>query len=146
MLKVVLPALLIVFVLVGNMGMSVFTHYCEEDGVFRSYFVETQDHCSDDHDKTLPACCSENVSDKCSIAISEKDCCSDEVNIFKIKLDYHTDYQLHFNLFSEVTNSEIFTIISEDIRIKGFNPLTTYHPPPKPKGRQILITKQVFQI
>ena len=69
---------LISYVFVGNVGLSVFTHTCEEDGVFRSFFIQTDDHCASEHED-LPACC---VAEK-----QEKDCCQDEEKIYKVKWD-----------------------------------------------------------
>ena len=131
---VLLLALFLLFA--GNVGVNVFKHICEEDGVTVSYFFKTgEDHCQDHLDES-PSCC--NKEEK------KKDCCDDEVEYMKIKLDYYnseskTAQQLQFAIFEQ--NGIDFTKTPRiDHNISNY-----VHPPPL-SGREILIFKQVLVI
>ena len=55
----IITGLLLLFV--GNVGVNVFKHVCQENGVWTSYFVKTaDDHCGDKHEakKAVKSCCS----------------------------------------------------------------------------------------
>ncbi len=128
---------LISYVFVGNVGLSVFTHTCEEDGVFRSFFIQTDDHCASEHED-LPACC---VVEK-----QEKDCCQDEEKIYKVKWDYFHNDQIDLPSFDNLE----FTITKFNY-LNFVQPVVLktaiVRPPPLLySSRELLIKKQVFQI
>jgi len=128
---------LISYVLVGNVGLSVFTHTCKEDGVFRSFFIQLDDHCATEHDD-LPICC---LAEK-----QKKDCCNDEEKIYKVNWDYFHQDQVN------VPSFDFFDLPST--KFKYLNVVVTtaeqtsiVRPPPiLHSSRQLLIKKQVFQI
>lgn len=126
--------------------MNVFTHSCEEDGVFRSYFIPLEDHCEEETEEVLPPCCQKAKASSCDQSVLEKDCCNDEVDVFKINLDYFSEYQVEVpNLFF-VENAFKFEIPQLDLALSCYNPEKYTHPPPKWSGRDILILHQVFRI
>ena len=131
--------LLAAFTFFGNVGFSVFTHTCKKDGVSRSYFIQQNHNCEQHQEESLPPCCKKK-------AIKDDNCCNDEVDVVKIKLDFHNDYHprietLCFNLASNKFKFE------EKISFASNDKLTDFiHPPPKPWGKEILILHQVFRI
>ena len=131
--------LLVAFTFIGNVGFSIFTHTCKEDGVFRSYFIEQTDHCDEHQEETLPPCCKKKT-------IKDKGCCNDEVDVIQIKLDFHTQYQTSIETFF----SEIKSIkygFEKNVVLCSNQQLTKHiDPPPKPWGKEILILNQVFRI
>lgn len=136
--------MLIAFTFLGNVGLRVFTHSCEEDGVFRSYFVELQDHCEDKTEEVLPPCCQKEKNTSCEVKV-EDDCCSDEVDVYKISLDYFSQYELAAPDLDLAQSVSIRWFQPEFISA-SFNPEHYIHPPPIRTGREILIQNQVFRI
>lgn len=132
-------SLLILFTFIGNVGMNVFTHSCKEDGIFRSYFVQLQDHCEDHDKEVVPSCCKKKE-------VKDKDCCNDELDVFKIKLDFFSQYQVSIPLFFLQGNLNQYTFEFGETRLLSFYQNHFVHPPPKPSGRQILLLNQVFRI
>ncbi len=128
---------LISYVFVGNVGLSVFTHTCEEDGVFRSFFIQLDDHCAPEHED-LPACC---VAKK-----QDKDCCQDEEKIYKVKWDYfhqdHIDLPSFANLEFTTTTFNYLNFVQPVI----LKTAIVRPPPLLYSSRELLIKKQVFQI
>lgn len=142
----ILVGLLILFTFIGNVGMSVFTHSCKEDGVFRSYFVKTQDHCNDEKEEIKPPCCQNQKKVECTTEIEEKDCCNDEVDIFKINLDYFSDSQLSLPVIGFYQKPITFNFSQVFTHALEYNPEHYIHPPPRLSGKDILIKIQVFRI
>lgn len=148
--KTVILSLLILFTFVGNIGFSVFTHSCKKDGVSRAYIVNSQNHCENEAIEELPPCCqkeSKKSNDNQSTDAKFKDdCCNDEVDVFKINLDYFSQYEVHIPATPiELQSKEYFYIFKNIAPIKYHSNLTI-HPPPLPSGKQILIKHQVFRI
>jgi hypothetical protein len=117
-------------------GVNVFKHVCEEDGVTVSYFFKSgEEHCTDDID-TPPTCCKKD--DK------KNDCCEDQVEYIKLKLDY-------YNVESETAQQLQFAIFGSDGIDVSKTPrighkISNYMHPPPLSGREILIFKQVLVI
>ena len=61
--------------LIGSVGINVFRHTCEEDGTITSYFLNVENHCSEDAEE-LPSCCQKRLENSDSKCI-KKDCCTD---------------------------------------------------------------------
>ena len=138
-LKSILVLTLIVFTFLGNVGVNVFTHSCKEDGVFRSYFVQTQNHCIDHVIESVPPCCEKKV-------IKDDGCCNDEVEVYKVNFDFFTNYSVEVPFFYVLEASSITTpyLFSSDFH--GVEPIDYYRPPPKKNGKQIIIFNRVFRI
>jgi hypothetical protein len=129
---------LILTLFFGNIGVAIYTHVCEEEGSFKSYFVPDNSHCEKELNK-LPACCKKK---------QKKDCCHNETKVFKVQSDYSTSFlKLNFELPCLAVANHFFefnfnpTITSEEtLAFSGTDP------PPLLYGRKILIRNQVFRI
>jgi len=132
---------LVSVVFVGTIGVRVFTHSCEEDGVFKTYFVQVNNHCKDEQ-KELPSCCQ-----KVKVEKEKKDCCHDETEVFKLKLDY-------ISLWDDFSFEPILVPVTPNFTLANNSiPLTQLclqacksDPPPIQNGRQILLKKRVLII
>jgi hypothetical protein len=136
---------LIVFSFLGNVGLRVFTHSCQEDGIFRSYVIELQDHCEDEKIETLPPCCQKERKVECG-EIAKDDCCNDEVDVYKINLDYFSEYHVevpYLNSFEKFVFPDLYLSVTVTDHFKAD---LYIHPPPKLSGKDILIRNQVFRI
>jgi hypothetical protein len=132
---------LLSIVFVGTVGVRVFTHSCEEDGVYKTYFVQVNNHC-EDKKVELPPCCQKEKEKK-----KKKDCCHDETEVFKLKTDYLSlwdDYSFESISIPETLNfflnDQIVTVDEETLIASNTDP------PPKLNGRQILLNKRVLLI
>lgn len=127
--------IIILFVFVGNIGINVFTHSCEEDGTINSFIVKAEDHCSE---KEQVSCCSEEEE--------IGDCCKDEVTTFKVKFDYFDSDDLHLP-FWEFTASKhpVIAYLQGEQQTK-FLTLVPRPPPKIVSGQHLLILHQVFRI
>jgi hypothetical protein len=129
---------LVSFILMGNTGLRVFRHACEEDGVFTSYIIPLEDHC-EDHQEDLPVCCQKEKEKK-------DDCCSDEVDIYNVHFDYYQEYQVAIPFFV-LPEEALFISLNETSTSVSTKEKKILRPPPLDKsGREILIFNQVFRI
>jgi len=129
--------LFVLFVFLGNIGIRVFTHSCSEDGIFRSYFVENQSHCSDEKvEKSLPPCCQKALKTDCGENL-EEDCCTDEVDVFTIAFDYFSWEKVTLQIADWPNAHFLFTASSEFIP-RSEQQTIFYDPPPKPAGTYLL--------
>ena len=127
----------VLFAFVGNIGVRVFTHSCSEDGIFRSYFIENQAHCSDDQvEKTLPPCCQKALKTDCGEVLKE-DCCSDKVDVFKVTLDFFSWDKVDLDL-AEIHEHRPFQLFQNNNQSTEASVLSYVDPPPKPAGTQLL--------
>jgi hypothetical protein len=132
---------LLSIVFVGTVGVRVFTHSCEEDGVFKTYFVQINNHC-EDKKVELPPCCQKEKEKK-----EKKDCCRVETEVFKLKIDYLSfwdDYSFESFSIPETNNfffNDQIVPVDQEILI-----VSNTDPPPKLKGRKILLKKRVLLI
>lgn len=125
------------FILLGNSGLRVFKHSCEEDGIFTSYIIPADDHCTD-HQEDLPPCC---IQEK-----QKDDCCSDEVEIYKVKFDFFQNEQIDLPYFL-IIPEPIYFKCNEINPIQAKRAQAILRPPPDgPSGQEILILNQVFRI
>lgn len=143
MVKTLLVSLLILFTFVGNIGMSVFTHSCEEDGVVRSFFVKIDDHCDDHEDVKIPPCCkNEGKSSKAK----KDDCCSDDVAIYHVNFSYFSQYSQDIVYQATVSSNTLEFQLIESLPIRSIELPKTFNPPPVLSGKDLLIKHQVFRI
>lgn len=130
---------MIAFIFLGNAGVKVFRHHCEEEGTFTSFVAPIDDHCNKETKKELPSCCQKANEIK-------QDCCSDEEKIVKLSFDFHEVYDLtipYFNMYSEPT---ISWAKQEGFKVVEQKNTSLFKPPPKLYGRSLLIFNQVFLI
>jgi hypothetical protein len=126
---------------IGNIGIPVFTHACEEDGIFRSYFINTENHCENEQ-SDLPPCCQTEENEK-------DDCCHDETDLIQLKLDYSITWnQFHFTDLYYLQTPSIQVIFAENSALSTTTLPTNKgkDPPPKPWGKTLLIEQRVFRI
>lgn len=141
MIKNIFITFLVSIVFVGTIGIRVFTHSCEEDGVFKTYFVQANNHCQDEN-VALPPCCQKEKEKK-----EKKDCCHDETEVFKLKVDFLSiwdDYSFDAVYLPETDKfsyEDLVLAVDKETLIASNN-----DPPPKLNGRQILLKKRVLQI
>ncbi len=139
MLKNLFITFLLSIVFIGTVGVRVFTHSCKEDGVFKTYFVQVNNHC-EDKKVELPPCCQKEKEKK-------KDCCHDETEVFKLKVDYLSFWGgFSFDLITIPEAEKFFffeQIVPADQEILQ---ASNSDPPPKLNGRQILLKKRVLLI
>ncbi len=130
---------MIAFILLGNTGIKVFTHHCEEEGTFTSLIAPIDDHCEEETNKELPSCCQKAIEIK-------EDCCSDEEKIVKLSFDFHEVYDLTLPYFKICSESTISWAKQEGVKVVEQKNISLFKPPPKPYGRSLLIYNQVFLI
>lgn len=141
MIKGIIIFFFTVVLFIGNIGVPVFTHACKEDGIFRSYFVNTENHCENEQ-SDLPPCCQSEEDEK-------DDCCSDETDLIQLKLDYSLTWnQFHFPDYYFFQAPQIQAIFAENSALSTTTLPTNKgkDPPPKPWGKALLIEQQVFRI
>lgn len=147
LLKTSILGFLIVFTFVGNIGMSVYTHSCEEDGVFRSYFINQEDQCAE-HKKTeenLPPCC-QKVKTVAKSCVLKDDCCSDDVSVYQLHFPYYSVYKQIVKLHQIVVPIAFQSFTVNNILFSKQDVKQIINPPPILSGREILIQHQVFRI
>lgn len=138
MIRAVTAWFLTVIFFIGNIGISIYTHVCSEEGEFASFFVPDNSHCEKKFSE-LPACC---------LKKQKKDCCHNETKVFKVQSDYSTSFlKLSFDSPSLVDEKHFFELdfnptfsSEESLAFSGTDP------PPLLYGRKILIRNQVFRI
>lgn len=138
--SVILLSLLSVFFL-GNIGVNVFKHICEEDGVSISYIVNRgEEHCGS-HEKhaELPPCCHADKEK------AKDDCCDDEVYYYKLQVDAEQIAVFDFQLLGTLVELPgifyaEYTPLSEECIVSNFED------PPPISGKDILLFKQVWNL
>lgn len=115
-----------------------FTHACEEDGVFTSFFIDQQSHCQEVA-SNLPPCCQKE---------KKKNCCHDEKTVLQLDEKYVQSQGISIPsiavLFLEKTprfNSTFHhSAVSQTVE-------TWEDPPPIRKaGKALLIQHCIFRI
>lgn len=138
-------------VLVTNIGLNVYTHWCEEDGAFISYVIPANDHCGEEEEvAVLPPCCQQE-SQSCVVSvpqIDKEDCCSDEFDWIKLSVDQDQSSVEKSKLKWVEQKFQILPLKETPRSILASNHLVkrTIDPPPCLKGREIVIKNQVFRI
>lgn len=137
-MKTLILIFLSALLFLGNIGVPVFTHACEEDGVFTSFFIKQQNHCQEEQ-SDLPPCCQKE---------KKKNCCHDEKTVVQLDEKYvltHA-FSIPFFHFSFTANQPITydpsILHSEVVSIQTWD-----DPPPLRKyGKELLIQHCVFRI
>jgi len=127
---------------VGSAGIHVFEHFCTIEGTEYSFFIPSKHSCKPT--KKISNCCHED-SEK-QVDSFKENCCEEDLISFQItsnfiQKDFQHKQQIAFNSSYKLFFFEHnFTLKKELLCI-----LPTDPPPPK-KGREILISNQVFRI
>ena len=122
----------------SNIGVSIYTHVCEEEGSFTTFFFPDNSHCEKKLSE-LSTCCKNK---------QKEDCCHNETKIFKQRSEYSSSFlEFNFDLPFLAVEQHFFEL--------DFNPTFSNEetlafsgtdPPPLLYGRKILIRNQVFRI
>lgn len=115
---------------VGSIGLDVFKHICQDDGVSVAYIFNTIDHC-DDHHIEVPPCCEKEDND---------DCCDDEVEYIQMKLDFFQDQESSSNYIQVDFQTPIIAL--SDLSYVGRSITQCYSntdPPPKRLSERLAI-------
>jgi len=137
-IRIVIPWFLAALLLLGHVGVAMYTHVCEEEGVSTSFFIPDNSHCEKEL-SDLPACCQKK---------KKKDCCHNETKVFKLQSDYSTSF-LRLNVDSPILafDNHFFDLKSNTFVLKRqTSAFSGTDPPPLPFGREKLIRNQVFRI
>ena len=137
-MKTLILIFLSALLFLGNIGIPVFTHACDEDGVFTSFFINQQNHCQEEQ-PNLPPCCQKE---------KKKNCCHDEKTVLQLDEKYIITHALAIPIFyfSFAANHTIsfdpYILHSEVVSIQTWD-----DPPPIKKfGKELLIQHCVFRI
>ena len=144
-MKQVLLIFFSVLLFFGNVGISIFTHSCREEGLSKSIFLASND-CNTN--LSSDACCEEEeYEDTCCEVKEDKDaCCSDEVQVIKLDEKYIQNHGITKILISEFDIPTIF-YHSKNILLAEIHLCINNWKDPPPKSRKtILIQNQVFRI
>ncbi len=122
----------------GNIGIPVFTHACEEDGVFTSFFIKQQNHCQEEQ-SDLPPCCQEE---------EKKNCCHDEKTVVQLEEKYVQSQALAVPAFAFICPANTAVFSFHGFQTKEISVVPTWKDPPpiRKSGRDILIQHCVFRI
>ncbi|MDX2362443.1 MAG: hypothetical protein QNK23_16665 [Crocinitomicaceae bacterium] len=145
-LKFTVLGLFAVLLFIGNVGVNVFIHHCDEDGDLVSFiFNESDEHCDAHKEVELSCCHSDEPIQSDEDGISENnECCSDEIAYFQLKSEYSsTD--------NDEKVQQPVAIITYLVEIPNHTQLFDYYTsnyvnPPPLNSRQILQKKQVWII
>ena len=148
MFKSIMLILGVAFLFVGNIGVDVFKHICQKDGVTISYFVPDNEHCGEKKAE-LPSCCQKKEEKShCSSmeSLRKKDCCDEEVAHFQVKLDFFQKVKVFTPIAVAVLTPAPFVqnedVLNTDLVVDNY-----VNPPPKESGgRDVLIKKRVLII
>ena len=122
----------------GNIGIPVFTHACEEDGVFTSFFINQQSHCQEKI-SNLPPCCQKE---------KKKKCCHDEKTVVQLDEKYVQSQALSVPTFAFVCPVKTAVYSIPKSQTKELSIVQTWEDPPpiRESGRDILIQHCVFRL
>jgi hypothetical protein len=135
----------VLFAFLGNIGVRVFTHSCSEDGIFRSYFIENQSHCKDEKVlESLPPCCQKSAEKSCGVTAKEN-CCTDEVDVFKVTLDFFSWDKVAIEQ-AEIHEQRTFEFFQINNNFPEVRILSNVDPPPKPSGKYLLTHLCTYRI
>jgi len=95
--KSFLAILLIITQLALQVGIPIHKHFCDMEGAFTSVLLKVDHDCHTPHQE-LPPCCRQEQSAACELGLTEKDCCSDELQVVKTNMDQlYASSDLHFS-------------------------------------------------
>jgi hypothetical protein len=126
------------YVLVGSIGVQIFIHSCQEDGVSKSFGIKLEHVCEHDKhaaNKLKQSCCHTNI---------QKNCCSDQVQVVYYEFDYFQNFDLNYFLVEQRDIKPIFFQNKALVKKKLIIP--HLRPPPKLAGTKLLIAIQTFRI
>ena len=143
-MKQVLLIFFSVLLFFGNVGISIFTHSCREEGLSKSIFLASND-CNSN--LSSDACCEEEEEESCCEAEEDKNtCCSDETQIVKLDEKYIQNHGISKILISEFDIPTIFYHSKNILSAESHLCINKWKAPPPKSRKTILIQNQVFRI
>jgi hypothetical protein len=130
--------LILTYVLIGSIGVQIFIHSCQKDGVSKSIGIKLEHVCEhDEHncEKSKPSCCHTTI---------QKDCCSDQVQVVYCEFDYFQNIELNYFLVEPIAIKPIY--FQPIPYSQKHQVVPTLRPPPKLAGINLLIAIQTFRI
>lgn len=124
----------------GNVGISIFTHSCREEGLSKSIFLASND-CNSN--LSSDACCEEE--DACCEE-DKNTCCSDETQIVKLDEKYIQNHGISKILISDFDIPTIFYHSKNVLLAESHLCINNGKAPPPKSRKTILIQNQVFRI
>lgn len=146
-MKSIAAGVIALFLLIGTVGVGVFSHVCEEDGLEVSYFVPNDEVCDDHgHDNHHqdekeahhedPCCCDEG---------SESDgCCSVSIELVKLHLEFLNKLEVKAILNATTFVAPVW-IVDTPLVSTDVQKYSGTDPPPQ-QGKEILIDIQQWLI
>lgn len=139
MKRIAILSTLLVFLL-GNIGLSIYTHSCKMEGVETSYFIQLADPCEEIHqpvEHSAP-CCKEQKQDS--------GCCSTDAEYVQLNVDLNLDnYQPSLFILPEFKSPVAFYETVSVLK-STYEEYYFIHPPPKYQGRALQSILQVYTI
>lgn len=135
-LKSTLVLICVSFLFVGSIGIDIFKHVCEEDGVKVSYFVKSESNCKDHHVVSHPGTCEQHLDDNCCTTVSEH---------VQIQLDFSHKLLIQPVLVPVLNVPNVYAVFVPEIQEELIQCATGNDPPPE-SGRSILLKKQYWLI
>lgn len=137
-MKTLILIFLSALLFLGNIGIPVFTHACEEDGIFTSFFINQENHCSEER-PDLPPCCQKE---------KKKNCCHDEKTVVQLDEKYVVTNGFSLPLIQHQLLVKQPRITVQFLAIGIQSPVINWVDPPPiwKSGKDILIQHSVFRI
>lgn len=142
-MKQVLLIFFSVLLFFGNVGISIFTHSCREEGLSKSFFLASND-CNTN--LSSDACCEEEEDACCEEEEDKNTCCSDETQIVKLDEKYIQNHGISKILISEFDIPTIFNRSTPFLLGEIHLSINNWKDPPPKSRKTILIQNQVFRI
>ena len=144
-MKQVLLIFFSVLLFFGNVGISIFTHSCREEGLSKSIFLASND-CNTN--LSSDACCEEEEYENtcCEVKEDKDACCSDEVQVIKLDEKYIQNHGISKILISEFDIPTIFYHSKNVLLAEIHLSINNWKDPPPKSRKTILIQNQVFRI
>ena len=140
-MKQVLLIFFSVLLFLGNVGISIFTHSCREEGLSKSFFLASNDRTTN---LSSDACCEEEEDACCEE--DKNTCCSDETQIVKLDEKYIQNHGITKILISEFDIPTIFYHSKNVLSAESHLCINKWKAPPPKSRKTILIQNQVFRI
>ena len=127
---------------VGSAGIHVFEHFCKVDGTDYSFFVPSEHSCKPA--KKISSCCHEETEKQ--VDSFKENCCEEDLISFQITSNFiQKDFQ-HNQQIAFISSHKLFTFEHNFTLKKELVCTFPINRPPPKKGREILISNQVFRI
>lgn len=136
------------FLFIGSVGITVFSHVCEEDGLNVSYFIPSETVCAghEHENHELEETCSMGEKACCCKEETSKDdgCCSLSSELVKVDLDFLNKLDVKAVIIPVLEIAPVWEIedevVFEEVRIASGND------PPPIRGKSLLTYHQQWLI